>query len=181
MSTKNRRGPYPSTLSSSSVDRHNMDDDDMTTSAPTRFTDTRELLEYGVKLGIGKATQQQAINQLKERFPEHAEMFENPMFLAGMKMALPLVGIQLAQQLSNDKLSQRILDASQGMLLVNTIDTTADVTHAVADQLVEMGSFLLGLYGISGSEAEEGARQLAEDFGMGFAQDRTASKTAAKD
>jgi len=165
MNNKHRRGPYPSTLSPSSDTDSSVSVD--VAGEPRRFADTRELLEYGVKLGIGKATQDQAISQLKERFPEQAEMFDNPMFLAGMKMTLPLVGIQLAQQISNEKLAGRILDASQGMLLVNTIDTTAGVTTALADQLVEMGSFLLGLYGITGAEAEEGARQLAEDFGMG--------------
>jgi hypothetical protein len=173
MNNKYRRGPYPSTLPAS-------DKDDGPDIAPQqeqqRFTDTRELVEYGVKLGIGKATQDKALRQLQERFPEQAAMFDNPMFLAGMKMALPLIGIQLAQQLSSPALSNRILDASQGMLLVNTIDTTANVTGAVADQLVEMGSFLLGLYGIGGEEAAEGARQIAADLGI----DSILSPTAAK-
>lgn len=162
MNNKTRRGPYPSTLSSS------RNTDTTSDEASQRFNDTRELLEYGIKLGVGKATQEQAIEQLKDRFPEQAELFNNPMFLSGMKMALPLLGIQLAQQLSNDMLSARIHDASQGMLLVNTIDSTADVTSARADHVIEMGSFLLGMYGITGEDAREGARQLAADFGLGF-------------
>jgi hypothetical protein len=173
MNNKNRRGPYPSTLSSNT--------NTAPAASPKRFADTRELLEYGVKLGIGKASQDQAIQQLKERFPEQAELFDNPMFLSGMKMALPLVGIQLAQQISNDALSDRILDASQGMLLVNTIDATADVTNALAGQVVEMGSFLLGLYGITGEEAKEGARQLAEDFGMGVSPTASALKAGEQE
>lgn len=157
MRNKNYRPPASPPLS---------DDDNNSASAEDagRFTDTRDLLAYGVKLGLGKATQEQAIRQLQQRFPEQAELFRNPMFLAGIKMALPLVGIQLAQQLSSAALSEKLRDASQGMLLINTIDTTADVTQAAGAQLVELGRFVLGLYGISGDEADESARQLVADL-----------------
>ena len=174
--TMPRTGPYPSTLHPSRSEP-TMPDRSI---APPRFTDTREVLEYGIKLGLGKATQEQALRQLKQRFPEHAEMFDNPMFLSGLKLALPLVGIQLAQQLSNEKLSARILDASQSMLLVNTIDTTADVTNILAQQAAEMGRFLLEMYGISGEEAQEGARQLAEDFGVPFPAKAATAEAAPK-
>ncbi|MEL6349524.1 MAG: hypothetical protein AAFV53_40855 [Myxococcota bacterium] len=135
-----------------------------TTTQP-RFADTRELLAYGVKLGAGKAVQAKAIRQLQQRFPQHAEMLDNPAFLAGLKMALPLLGVQLAQQLRNPAVSRKVLDASQGMLLVNTIDTTADVAGVLADQLVELGSFLLSLYGVGEDDAQDAVRQLAQDMG----------------
>ncbi|MEL6344301.1 MAG: hypothetical protein AAFV53_14375 [Myxococcota bacterium] len=141
-----------------------------------RFSDTQSLLAYGVKLGVAKAAQEQAINQLKKRFPDQAEMLDNPAFLAGMKMALPLIGIQLAQQLRNEQVSAQVRDASQGMLLINTIDTTADVAGHLADQFVEMGSFLLGLYGIDPETAKDSARQIVEDFGVDL---DTFSRTAA--
>ena len=145
------------------------DDEDNTLPLHTdsaRFSDTRALLAYGVKLGLGKAAQEQAIAQLQQQLPEQAALLDNPMFLAGLKMALPLVGIQLAQHLRSEALADRVRDASQGMLLVNTIDTAADVTQAASSQVIDLGRFLLGLYGITGADAEEGARQLAHELGI---------------
>ncbi|MEL6347549.1 MAG: hypothetical protein AAFV53_30860 [Myxococcota bacterium] len=131
-----------------------------------RFQDTRDVLSYGVKLGLGKASQALALKQLKARFPQHASMFDDPLFLAGVKMALPLLGIQLAHRLRDQSIAAQLLDASQGMLLVNTIDLTADLTHALADHLVEMGEMVLKMYGVSNAEATQGARQLADDFDL---------------
>ena len=144
-----------------------------------RFADTRDLLTYGVKLGLGKAAQEQAIEQAKHLFPEHGDLLENPMFLAGLKLALPLLGVQLSQHISSEALSARIHDASQGMLLLNTIDATAESSTALAGQLVGLFQFVLGLYGLSPAEAQEGAQQLAEDIGAAFAGAGVTTQEAA--
>lgn len=126
-----------------------------------RFSGTSDVLVYGVKLGIGKAAQDRALQALRARYPQHAALLNNPAFVAGAKLALPLVGLQLAESLRDARFAARLRDACEGMLLVNTIDVTADV----ADRLIEMGRLLLNLYGLSGEEAEQAARQLAADLG----------------
>jgi len=160
----------------------NAGDDDMSKTAQSdsgpRFDSTKELMQYGVKLGLGKAAQEQAIEQLKERFPTQAAMFDNPMFLAGLKMAVPLMGLQLAGHIKSDRISTKVTDASQAMLLVNTIDGTAEVTGAVASQMMELGAFLLGLYGIGGEEAAATTHQLMQDFGVDA--DEVLGKTSTK-
>ena len=59
--------------------------------------------------------------------------------------------------------------ASQGVLLVNTIDTTATATQAASAQILELARFVLSLYGITGAAAEAGAQQLVHDLGFGMA------------
>lgn len=148
--------------------------------ASPRFDSTKELMQYGVKLGMGKATQEQAIKALQARFPDMAHLFENPMFLAGLKMVVPLMGLQLAGHIKSEGIAAKVTDASQAMLLVNTIDGTAQVTGAVASQLVELGGFLFSLYGISGDEAAEGTRQLMEGFGVDADEILKTSKEKAR-
>ncbi|MEL6342466.1 MAG: J domain-containing protein [Myxococcota bacterium] len=131
-----------------------------------RFESTADLLAYGAKLGVGKAVQDQSLKQLRKRFPEQTALLDNPAVLSGVKMALPFIGLELAQRLKNPDHAQQVRDASQGMLLVNTIDATSDVTQHVAGQLLEVGQFLLQLFGVHPDQADEGARQLLQDFGV---------------
>lgn len=129
------------------------------------FHGTREVVAYGVQLGLGKATQEQAIQALRERFPEHAPLFDDPVFLAGLKLALPLLGIQLANHIRDPRISGKLLDASQSMLLVNTIDVTADVTAFLLENLAEVSQIFLAACAADGLAPQE-TQQLAADLGL---------------
>ena len=79
-----------------------------------RFTDTQDMLAFGIKCGLGRATQELASQQLRERFPDHSARLEGLIFWMSVRMALSLLGLQLAQQVSKPALAGRIQDGQPG-------------------------------------------------------------------
>ncbi|MEL6342573.1 MAG: J domain-containing protein [Myxococcota bacterium] len=133
-----------------------------------RFADTHDVLRFGVQLGLGKALQRAAVDQLCRRVPE----IDHPLLRAGLKMSLPMVGIALSSHLRDADVAATVRSASEGMLLVNTIDTTAQITDALLEQAVPLLSALLGLFGVADDDAQQSARQLVEDLDIAHTMTR---------
>lgn len=133
----------------------------------SRFSSTGDVFSYGIKLGSGKAVQEKAISQFCDALGVDPE---NEFARTAAKILIPLAGKGAANQLATLKegkysgLAQKISDASDGMLLVNTIDTSAAVASGAMDQAAELVSFVLSLYGIDSAEAAKITQDLSEEL-----------------
>ncbi|MEL6346121.1 MAG: J domain-containing protein [Myxococcota bacterium] len=133
---------------------------------PARFKDTADVLSFGMKLGVGKAAQNRALALLQAQWPHDGTMMETSLFHHGVRLALPLVGMHLAERLTDPQTSRRVREVSEGMLLVNTIDVASDITQSTAQSAIEVAQVVLSLFGVSGPQADESARQLIADLGL---------------